>query len=73
MKGGDDYKRKTKKDKARRNFEYNGKYSPKHVRMQEELLEKRQQINQASKVENKENPDNNNNNNTNNKKDKQKK
>ena len=60
MKGSDDYKRKTKKDKARRNFEYNGKYSPKHVRMQEELMEKRQQINQASKAGNQENLENNN-------------
>ena len=52
MKGGDDYKRKTKKDKARRNAEIYGKYSPKHVRMQEELIEKRQHINQAVKVDN---------------------
>ena len=34
--------RKTKKDKARKNFERYGKYTPKHVRMQEELAEKRQ-------------------------------
>ena len=34
-------KRKTKKDKARRNEEYYGKYSPKHVRQQEMLMEKR--------------------------------
>lgn len=34
--------RKTKKDKARKNFERYGKYSPKHVRMQEQLAEKRQ-------------------------------
>ena len=41
----DDFqKRKTKKDKAKRNFERYGKYSPKHVRMQEELAEKRQVI-----------------------------
>ena len=59
MKGGDDYKRKTKKDKARRNAEIYGKYSPKHVRMQEELIEKRQHINQASKVDNNENLGNN--------------
>jgi hypothetical protein len=55
MKGGDDYKRKTKKDKAKRNAEIYGKYSPKHVRMQEELIEKRQQINQAQKPGNQEN------------------
>lgn len=59
MKGGEDYKRKTKKDKARRNAEIHGKYSPKHVRMQEELIEKRQQINQASKGDNNENLGNN--------------
>jgi hypothetical protein len=35
-------KRKTKKDKAKRNKDYYGKYSPKHVRMQETLIEKRQ-------------------------------
>lgn len=33
--------RKTKKDKARRNEEIYGKYSPKHVRMSEALAEKR--------------------------------
>lgn len=55
MKGGDDHKRKTKKDKAKRNAEIYGKYSPKHVRMQEELIEKRQQINQVTKVDNNEN------------------
>lgn len=69
MKGGEDYKRKTKKDKARRNADYNGKYSPKHVRMQEELLEKRQQINQSVKANDNENPENKNNSN---KKDKHK-
>ena len=31
--------RKTKKDKARRNEEIYGKYSPKHVRMSEALAE----------------------------------
>ncbi len=35
-------KRKTKKDKAKRNKDYYGKYSPKHVRQQEMLMEKRQ-------------------------------
>lgn len=50
MKGGEDYKRKTKKDKAHRNAEIYGKYSPKHVRMQEELIEKRQIINQDAKA-----------------------
>lgn len=50
---GDDFeKRKTKKDKARRNKEYNGKYSPKHVRQQELLMERREQM---TKVENKQN------------------
>lgn len=50
---GDDFeKRKTKKDKARRNKEYNGKYSPKHVRHQEMLMEQRQQL---TKTENKQN------------------
>ena len=50
---GDDFeKRKTKKDKARRNKEYNGKYSPKHVRQQEILMERRHQI---TKIENKQN------------------
>lgn len=49
----DDFeKRKTKKDKARRNKEYNGKYSPKHVRQQEILLERRQQM---PKIEEKQN------------------
>ena len=33
--------RRTKKDKARRNEEIYGKYSPKHVRMSEALAEKR--------------------------------
>ena len=33
--------RKTKKDKARRNEEIYGKYSPKHVRVSEALAEKR--------------------------------
>jgi hypothetical protein len=55
MKGDGEYKRKTKKDKARRNEELYGKYSPKHIRMQEELLEKRLQINQAQKHGNEEN------------------
>ena len=70
MKGDGEYKRKTKKDKARRNEELYGKYSPKHVRMQEELLEKRLQINQSVKVNDNENPENNHHNN---KKDKYKK
>lgn len=30
------FKRKTKKDKERRNQEVNGKYSAKHIRIQEE-------------------------------------
>tara|TARA_Y100000389_G_scaffold191217_1_gene217003 strand:+ start:568 stop:768 length:201 start_codon:yes stop_codon:yes gene_type:complete len=55
MKGDGEYKRKTKKDKARRNEEIYGKYSPKHVRMQEELIEKRQQINQVQKPGNQDN------------------
>jgi hypothetical protein len=50
--------RKTKKDKARKNFERYGKYTPKHVRMQEELAEKRQllgnsQLDKKSKKDNK--------------------
>ena len=50
--------RKTKKDKARKNFERYGKYSPKHVRMQEELAEKRQllgntQLDKKGKKDNK--------------------
>jgi hypothetical protein len=32
-------KRKTKKDKERRNHEYNGKYSQKHIRIQEQNQE----------------------------------
>lgn len=59
MKGDGDYKRKTKKDKAHRNADIYGKYSPKHVRMQEELIEKRLQINQAQKPGNPENLVNN--------------
>jgi hypothetical protein len=59
MKGDGEYKRKTKKDKARRNEELYGKYSPKHIRMQEELLEKRLQINQAQKHGNEENSEKN--------------
>jgi len=59
MKGDGEYKRKTKKDKARRNADLYGKYSPKHVRMQEELIEKRLQINQAQKPSNEENLENN--------------
>jgi len=55
MKGDGEYKRKTKKDKAHRNADIYGKYSPKHIRMQEELIEKRLQINQASKPDNQEN------------------
>lgn len=50
--------RKTKKDKARKNFERYGKYTPKHVRMQEELAEKRQllgntQLDKKGKKDNK--------------------
>lgn len=50
--------RKTKKDKARKNFERYGKYTPKHVRMQEELAEKRQllgntQVDKKGKKDNK--------------------
>ena len=37
MKGNDYEKRKTKKDKAKRNFELYGKFTPKHIRQQEEL------------------------------------
>lgn len=59
MKGDGDYKRKTKKDKAHRNVEYNGQYSSKHVRIQEELIEKREQINQTVKVDNQDNIINN--------------
>tara|TARA_B100001093_G_C26749819_1_gene980598 strand:+ start:708 stop:908 length:201 start_codon:yes stop_codon:yes gene_type:complete len=59
MKGDGDYKRKTKKDKARRNVEYNGQYSAKHVRIQEELMEKSEQINQTVKVDNQDNTINN--------------
>lgn len=59
MKGDGDYKRKTKKDKARRNEEIYGKYSPKHVRMQEELIDKRLQLNQSQKPGNQENLENN--------------
>ena len=49
--------RKTKKDKARKNFERYGKYTPKHVRMQEQLAEKRQllgntQLDKKSKKDN---------------------
>ena len=33
--------RKTKKDKARRNEELHGKFSPKHIRMGQALAEKR--------------------------------
>lgn len=48
----DDFqKRKTKKDKAKRNFERYGKYSPKHIRMQEELAEKIQFIKNTNKNE----------------------
>jgi hypothetical protein len=48
----DDFqKRKTKKDKSKRNFERYGKYSPKHIRMQEELSEKRQVIKNKNKNE----------------------
>lgn len=59
MKGDGEYKRKTKKDKARRNEEIYGKYSPKHVRMQEELIDKRLQLNQSQKPGNQENLENN--------------
>ena len=59
MKGDGEYKRKTKKDKAHRNADIYGKYSPKHIRMQEELIEKRLQINQAQKPDNQENLENN--------------
>jgi hypothetical protein len=58
MAGDDFQKRKTKKDKAHRNAEYNGKYSPKHARMQEELFERRQQTNQVGNPANSENPEN---------------
>ena len=37
MKGDDFQKRKTKKDKSKRNFELYGKFTPKHIRQQEEL------------------------------------
>lgn len=36
-----DTKRKTKKDKAKRNKELNGKYSQKHLRQVEDLKRKR--------------------------------
>ena len=38
MKGDDFQKRKTKKDKAKRNAELYGKFTPKHIRCQEEKL-----------------------------------
>ena len=37
MNGYDFQKRKTKKYKAKRNFELYGKFTPKHIRQQEEL------------------------------------
>ena len=37
MKGDDFQKRKTKKAKAKRNFELYGKFTPKHIRQKEEL------------------------------------
>ena len=53
MKGDDDIqKRKTKKDKAKRNFNLYGKYTPKHVRKTEELQEKHREnsiINKSKK------------------------
>lgn len=59
----DDFqKRKTKKDKSKRNFERYGKYSPKHVRMQEELAEKRQAIGNINKKKDKHDKNNNKNN-----------
>tara|TARA_Y100000022_G_C13256519_1_gene379919 strand:- start:446 stop:622 length:177 start_codon:yes stop_codon:yes gene_type:complete len=55
----DDFqKRKTKKDKAKRNFERYGKYSPKHIRMQEELAEKRQFIKNTNKNKNEKSKEN---------------
>ena len=55
----DDFqKRKTKKDKAKRNFERYGKYSPKHIRMQEELSEKRQVIKNTNKNKNEKSKEN---------------
>lgn len=55
----DDFqKRKTKKDKAKRNFEHYGKYSPKHIRMQEELAEKRQFIKNTNKNKNEKSKEN---------------
>lgn len=55
----DDFqKRKTKKDKAKRNFERYGKYSPKHIRMQEELSEKRQFIKNTNKNKNEKSKEN---------------
>ena len=55
----DDFqKRKTKKDKAKRNFERYGKYSPKHIRMQEELAEKKQFIKNTNKNKNEKSKEN---------------
>lgn len=47
MKGDDFQKRKTKKDKSKRNFELYGKFTPKHIRQQEEL----QQV-QSQRIDN---------------------
>lgn len=44
MKGDDFQKRKTKKDKAKRNFELYGKFTPKHIRQQEELQRQHKRI-----------------------------
>ena len=40
MKGDDFQKRKTKKDKAKRNKDLYGKFTPKHIRMQEDNVNK---------------------------------
>ncbi len=44
-------KRKTKKDKERRNHEINGKYSAKHIRIQEQCQENHLKNIQQEKLE----------------------
>ena len=58
MKGDDFQKRKTKKDKAKRNAELYGKFTPKHIRCQEEKLmihAERNQQQENSELSNKKN------------------
>jgi len=49
-KNDDSYRRNTKDDKARRNFELNGGKTQRHIRIAEALAEKRRQDNPCNPI-----------------------